>query len=143
MTSVSFYKLSGDLQVALAQVCQLTQKAVNANQQVLCLVPDKETAEQLDKLLWGFQASAFVPHGVGTEHLPIAISADSSDPGEHHGILINLQGAIPTWFSRFERVMEVIYPEPAYEQIKRDNFKFYKERGYSLSFHDLTEKFKP
>ena len=39
--------------------------------------------------------------------------------------------------------MEVIYPEPDYEQAKRDNFKFYKERGYPLSFHDLTEKFKP
>lgn len=143
MTSVSFYKLSGDLQVALALVCQLTQKAINANQQVLCLVPDQDTAQQLDKLLWDFQASAFVAHGLGTEHLPIAISADNSDPGEHHGILINLQGPIPTWFSRFERVMEVIYPEPDYEQTKRDNFKFYKERGYSLSFHDLTEKFKP
>ena len=143
MTSVSFYKLSGDLQVALALVCQLTQKAINANQQVLCLVPDQDTAQQLDKLLWDFQASAFVPHGLGTEHLPISISADNSDPGEHHGILINLQGPIPTWFSRFERVMEVIYPEPDYEQTKRDNFKFYKERGYSLSFHDLTEKFKP
>lgn len=143
MTSVTFYKLSGDFQVALALVCQLTQKAINANQQVLCLVPDSGTAEQLDKLLWNFQASAFVPHGLGTEHLPIAISSDSSDPGEHHGILINLQGPIPTWFSRFERVMEVIYPEPVYEQAKRDNFKFYKERGYPLSFHDLTEKFKP
>ena len=30
-----------------------------------------------------------------------------------------------------------------YEQAKRDSFKFYKERGYPLSFHDLTEKFKP
>ena len=143
MTSVSFYKLSGDLKVALALVCQLTQKAINANQQVLCLVPDQDTAQQLDKLLWDFQASGFVPHGLGTEHLPIAISADNSDHGEHHGILINLQGPIPTWFSRFERVMEVIYPEPDYEQIKRDNFKFYKERGYSLSFHDLSEKFIP
>jgi DNA polymerase-3 subunit chi len=142
MTSVSFYKLSGDLQVALALVCQLTQKALNAKQQVLCLVADTETAEQLNKMLWDFQASAFVPHGVGAENHPVAITADS-DPGEHHGILINLQPQIPTWFSRFERVMEVIYPQPDYEQAKRDSFTFYKERGYPLSFHDLTEKFKP
>jgi DNA polymerase-3 subunit chi len=142
MTSVSFYKLSGDLHVALALVCQLTQKALNAKQQVLCLVADNETAEQLNKMLWDFQASAFVPHGLGADQQPIAISADS-DPGEHHDILINLQVEIPTWFSRFERVMEIIYPQPDYEQAKRDNFKFYKERGYPLSFHDLTDKFKP
>ena len=141
MTSVSFYKLSGNLQVALALVCQLTQKAMAANQQVLCLVADNDSAQQLDKLLWDFQASAFVPHGIGNQHHPIAITVDS-DPGEHHGILINLRSQIPTWFSRFERVMEIIYPQPDYEQAKRENFKFYKERGYPLSFHDLTEKFK-
>ena len=141
MTSVSFYKLSGNLQVALALVCQLTQKAMAANQQVLCLVADNDCAQQLDKLLWDFQASAFVPHGIGNQHHPIAITVDS-DPGEHHGILINLQSQIPTWFSRFERVMEIIYAQPDYEQAKRENFKFYKERGYPLSFHDLTEKFK-
>ena len=106
MTSVSFYKLSGNLQVALALVCQLTQKAMAANQQVLCLVADNDCAQQLDKLLWDFQASAFVPHGIGNQHHPIASTVDS-DPGEHHGILIKLQSQIPTWFSRFERVMEI------------------------------------
>jgi DNA polymerase-3 subunit chi len=141
MTDVSFYKLSGDLQVALALVCQLAQKALKANQQVLCLVADKQTAEQLNKMLWDFQATSFVPHGIGAEHTPVAISVDS-EPADHHSILINLQAQIPTWFSRFERVMEVIYQEPEYEQAKRDNFTFYKERGYPLSFHDLSDKFK-
>ena len=142
MTDVSFNKLSGDLQVALALVCQLAQKALKSNQQVLCLVDNNETAEQLNKMLWDFQASSFVPHGIGAEQTPIAITVDSN-PADHHSILINLQAEIPTWFSRFERVMEIIYQQPEYEQAKRDNFKFYKERGYPLSFHDLSEKFKP
>jgi DNA polymerase-3 subunit chi len=142
MTDVSFYKLSGNLQVALALVCQLAQKALKTNQQVLCLVADNESAEQLNKMLWDFQASSFVPHGIGADQMPVAITVDST-PGDHHSILINLQAEIPTWFSRFERVMEIIYQQPEYEQAKRDNFKFYKERGYPLSFHDLSEKFKP
>ena len=142
MTDVSFYKLSGNLQVALALVCQLAQKALKMNQQVLCLVADNKTAETLNKMLWDFQASAFVPHGIGAEQMPVAITVDS-EPADHHSILINLQAEIPTWFSRFERVMEIIYQQPEYEQAKRDNFKFYKERGYPLSFHDLSEKFKP
>ena len=142
MTDVSFYKLSGDLQVAMALVCQLAQKAVNMDQQVLCLVEDEKTARQLDKMLWDFQESSFVPHGIGNNQLPVAITVES-DPADHHGILINLQAEIPTWFSRFERVMEVIYQQSEYEQAKRDNFKFYKERGYPLSFHDLSDKFKP
>jgi|TARA_B110000977_G_scaffold128433_1_gene163967 DNA polymerase-3 subunit chi len=140
VTSVSFYKLAGDQQVALALACQLIQKSLKMNQQVLCLVADDAVAQQLDEKLWGFQATAFVPHALGVDNAPVAISTDA-EPGDHHQILINLQPQIPTWFSRFDRVIEIIYPQPEYEQAKRDNFKFYKERGYALSFHDLTEKF--
>ena len=142
MTSVSFYKLAGDQEVALALACQLIQKSLKMNQQVLCLVPDNAIAQQLDEKLWGFQATAFVPHALGVENAPVAISTEA-EPGDHHQILINLQSQIPTWFSRFDRVVEIIYPQPEYEQAKRDNFSFYKERGYALSFHDLSEKFKP
>lgn len=140
MTSISFYKLSGDQQVALSLACQLIHKSLQAKQQVLCLVPDNATAQQLDEKLWGFQATAFVPHALGVDNAPVAITVEA-EPGDHHQILINLQPQIPTWFSRFDRVMEIIYPEPDYEQAKRDNFTFYKDRGYALSFHDLSDKF--
>ena len=140
MTSVSFYKLAGDQEVALALACQLIQKSLTLNQQVLCLVPDNAVAQQLDEKLWGFQATAFVPHALGVDNAPVAISTET-EPGDHHQILINLQAKIPTWFSRFDRVIEIIYPQPEYEQAKRNNFKFYKERGYALSFHDLSDKF--
>lgn len=142
MTNVSFYKLAGNQQVALALACQLIQKSLQAQQQVLCLVPDHATAQQLDEQLWSFQNTAFVPHAIGIDNAPVAISVDP-EPGDHHQILINLQAQIPTWFSRFDRVMEIIYAEPSYEQAKRDNFKFYQQRGYALSFHDLSETFNP
>ena len=140
MTKVSFYKLSSNQQSAFELVCQLLKKACQTGQQVLCLVPDHQAAEQLDKMLWDFEATAFIPHGVGTEQYPVAISADS-DPGAHHQILINLQQQIPSWFSRFDRVIEVIYQQPEYQQAKRENFRFYKERGYALSFYDLSAQF--
>ena len=140
MTSVSFYKLAGDQQVALSLVCQLIQKSLKQNQQVLCLVPDNAVAQQLDEKLWGFQTTAFVPHALGVDNAPVAISVEK-EPGEHHQVLINLQAEIPNWFSRFDRVVEIIYPQPEYEQSKRDNFKFYKERGYALSFYDLSATF--
>ena len=70
MTSVSFYKLAGDQQVALALACQLIQKSLKMNQQVLCLVADDAIAQQLDEKLWGFQATAFVPHALGVDNAP-------------------------------------------------------------------------
>ena len=80
MTSVSFYKLAGDQQVALSLACQLIQKSLKQNKQVLCLVPDNAVAQQLDEKLWGFQATAFVPHALGVDNAPVAISVDKN-PG--------------------------------------------------------------
>ncbi|MDA0794935.1 MAG: DNA polymerase III subunit chi [Proteobacteria bacterium] len=141
MTKVTFYKLLGDQSLALALVCQLVQKSLKANQQVLCLVPDSLVAQQLDEKLWAFNGASFLPHAQGVDQTPVAISC-GLEPGEHHQVLINFQPQIPTWFSRFDRVIEIIYQQPDYEQAKRDNFRFYKERGYQLDFHDLSERFK-
>ena len=139
MTKVTFYKLAKDAP-SLKLVCQLIKKACLSQQKVLCLVADGQTAEQLDQLLWAFEADSFIPHGIGLDQQPVAISA-VAEPGDHHQILINLQGEIPTWFSRFERVIELVQPESEDEQTKRENFKFYKERGYALDFHDLSNSF--
>ena len=141
MTKVTFYKLLGDQSLALALVCKLVQKSLKANQQVLCLVSDSLVAQQLDEKLWAFNSASFLPHAQGVDQTPVAISC-GLEPGEHHQVLINFQPQIPTWFSRFDRVIEIIYQQPDYEQAKRDNFRFYKERGYQLDFHDLSERFK-
>ncbi len=136
MTKVTFYKLASNAP-SLQFVCQLIKKTCVIQQQVLCLVDDNQIAEQLDQLLWEFEAEAFLPHGIGINQKPVAISAET-EPGDHHQILINLQGEIPTWFSRFERVIELVQPESVHEQVKRENFRFYKERGYNLDFHDIS-----
>ena len=121
-------------------LCQLLQKAQLRSQQVLCLLPNQGGVDALDDQLWSFQPTAFVPHGKGADQAPIALSC-ADEPGEHHQILINLLPSIPTWFSRFERVIEIIYQDEKFQQSKRDNFLFYKQRGYPLEFHDLSDKF--
>jgi DNA polymerase-3 subunit chi len=137
VTKVTFYKLAEGQHIAYKLVCQLIKKAYSANQQVLCLVVDDQAAQQLDQMLWEIEPEAFIPHGIGTDQMPVAIST-AAEPGEHHQLLINLQAEIPTWFSRFDRVIELVQPESEQEQIKRENFRFYKERGYALDFHDIS-----
>ena len=56
-------------------------------------------------MLWGFEPTEFIPHGCGANHYPVAISNDP-EPMDHHQILINLQPEIPSWFSRFERLLK-------------------------------------
>ena len=140
MTRVSFYKLSGDQNLALFLACKLVEKAHISNQQVLCQMPDQDSAESLNDKLWSFSKTSFIPHGLGSICQPVAISTDAT-PGKHHQLLINLDSNRPSWFSRFERVIEIIHSEPIFQQSKRDNFRFYKDRGYPLEYFDLSNTF--
>ena len=139
MTSISFYKVGGDHSVAAALVCQLIYKAAERGQQVLCLVNDERRAQALSEQLWAVEAHAFVAHGRELDE-PIAITC-GSEPGDHHDLLINLREQTPNWFSRFERVVELIHSEANFQQAKREQFAFYKQRGYPLDYHDLSAKF--
>jgi len=139
LTSISFYKVGGDHAAAAALVCQLIYKAHQRGQQILCLVESDGQAQALSDQLWAVEPQAFVAHGLSVAE-PVAISA-GVEPGDHHDLLINLRSETPSWFSRFERVVEVIHSEPTYQQAKRERFAFYKQRGYPLEFHDLSAKF--
>jgi len=59
MTSIDFYFNAEDrLQVA----CRLAGKAMAQKKRVLIYAPEAETAQRIDKLLWTWPATGFVPH---------------------------------------------------------------------------------
>ena len=53
-------------------------------------------------------------------------------------MLINLHDAAPPFFSRFERLAEIVSVEGA--AAARERFRFYRERGYDLRTHNLGER---
>ena len=140
MTNINFYKISGGLSESLMLSCQLTEKAFQQGLPVLLHTGDEDVSRQLDDLLWSFRPTAFLPHAIeSTPVSPIAINHDD-DPGEHHGLLINLAKETPGWFSRFEKAIEIVYDDQQVIELKRERFSFYKHRGYPLNFHDLSNK---
>ena len=52
-------------------------------------------------------------------------------------MLINLGAAIPEFFSRFERVAEIVLNDPESLRASRARWSFYKDRGYPLEHHDM------
>jgi len=59
MTRIDFYSnAEPKLQVA----CQLSAKAVQQSLRVLILAPEDNTARAIDKLMWTFPATGFLPH---------------------------------------------------------------------------------
>ncbi len=137
MTRVDFHILgANDLSVAMNHVCKVTDKAWRSGHRVL-IVCEPEELEALDERLWNFRPDAFVPHQpLARGDAPVNIT-DSTECGGHHEVMVNLSRQQPGSFSRFDRLIEVVFSHPDWTEVKRDHFRFYKERGYPLHSHRL------
>ena len=97
-------------------------------------------SSELDQLLWTFNQGSFVPHdiwqaGQDADSAPVLIG-HIDPPEEHHSVLINLATEAPPFFSRYERVLEIVDPQnPA---PGRTRYKYYKDRGYPLETHKIA-----
>jgi len=139
MTRIDFYSnAEPKLQIA----CQLAAKAVRRSLRVLILAPEESTARAVDKLLWTFPATGFLPHCMITDRLspetPVLISRDC-EALPHHEVLLNLAAEPPAPFSRFQRLIELVAGDDADRQAGRARFRFYRDRGYEIHHHDLEK----
>jgi len=141
MTGVDFYFNAADkLQVA----CRLAGKALAQGKRLLIYAPQADTAQSIDRLLWTWPATGFVPHCRAGDALAaetpvlIADAADAADAAARCDILLNLGRETPPAFERFERLLEVVARDDGDRQVARERYRFYRERGYRIAHHDLA-----
>ena len=139
MTRVGFYVVQAAEQSQRLQVAaRLADKAFARGHRIFINATDRGQAEALDDLLWQFRPASFLPHGlVGSEHADAIAIGWGQDPETHNDLLINLQLEIPAFFSRFQRVAEVVSQDQESLAALRKSWTFYKDRGYQLEKHDL------
>jgi DNA polymerase-3 subunit chi len=138
VTSIDFYFNAADrLQVA----CRLAAKALGQKKRMLIYAPEPEMASRIDKLLWTWPATGFVPHCALDAPLaadtPVLIGADAGTPPSCE-LLLNLGAECPPHFERFERLLEIVGADDADKQAGRGRYRFYLERGYKIANHDLA-----
>lgn len=94
----------------------------------------------MDRLLWTYWENSFVPHGVlGRDDAalnPILIG-DGEKARDEHGVLVNLSPAVPTFFGRFERLVECVDHDANVRRDGRERFRYYREHGYPLETHTI------
>jgi len=139
MTRVGFYVVQAAQQNQRLQVAaRLADKAFARGHRIFINAADKSQAGALSELLWSFRPASFLPHGLcGEEHAETIAIGWGQGPDTHNDLLINLQLEIPAFFSRFQRVAEVVTQDPESLEALRRSWTFYKERGYQLEKHDL------
>jgi DNA polymerase III subunit chi len=137
VTSIDFYHGASD---KVQAACRLIGELHAQGRKVLVYAPAENLAERLDHQLWVQPATGFLPHcRVGAAlaaETPVVIGG-SLDDAIHHDVLINLDGDLPPAFSRFERLLEIVGTDEADRGPARERFKFYRDRGYAITAHDL------
>ena len=136
MTRIDFYQTSGDEH---AFACRLIDMVYRKGHQIYVHTSAEEQAKTLNEQLWTFKEDSFVPHSLHSEavDVPIKIGFDH-EPEEHQDVLINLSGQIPHFFSRFDRVAEIVPVDQNSRKSARENYAYYKERGYVLNYHEIS-----
>ena len=139
MTQIDFYTHVQDKQLL---ACKLSAKALEQGLRVLVLAPDESEAARMDQMLWRIPATGFLPHCRARDPLadvtPVIVD---HDPGEltHDQVLLNLGSERPVFFSRFQRLIEIVTGDEADRLAARERFRFYRDRGYEIRSHDMSQ----
>nr|MBL8410971.1 DNA polymerase III subunit chi [Dechloromonas sp.] len=140
MTQVFFYHGAAD---KIAAACALLGGAYAKKKAMLVFAPDHDIANSLDRTLWTHSALSFVPHCRADSPLaaetPILIT-DTLDSIPQDERLMNLSQSVPPGFSRFQSLIEVVGQADEERSAARERVRFYKERGYEVSYFDLSNR---
>jgi DNA polymerase-3 subunit chi len=140
LTQIFFYHNAAD---RIAAAAALLGKACRQGKSVLVYVPETALAEALDRQLWITPPTGFIPHVRDTSPLaaetPIILASDIA-ASVHDERLLNLSADVPSAFSRFTSVIEVVGRNENERSAAREHARFYKDRGYAIQYFDLAEK---
>lgn len=138
MTQIDFYTGVED---KIYTACRLAAKAFSLNLRAMVFCPESDTAQRFDRLLWATPATGFIPHCFSGDPLaaatPVIIDHNGGEP-LHDEVLLNLCPEWPPYFSRFQRLIEIVSLEDDDKTSARARFKFYRDRGYDIRTHDLS-----
>ena len=142
MTKVDFYILEQHHHEARQRfACRLAEKAWQQGNRVYIHTESAEQSQRLDDLLWTFRTGSFIPHSLDGENRPDEVAihiGHQEEPQHHEQVLINLAPEVPLFFSRFERVADLVDQNEETRKQGRQRFRFYRDRGYPLNNHTIS-----
>jgi DNA polymerase III subunit chi len=135
MTRIDFY-FNADSKLRTA--CQLAARALQQRLRVLIYAPEDAVAQGVEEALCTFPGLRYArcPAGRASE-APVIIARDA-DTAIHDEVLLNLHDGAPRHFSRFQRLVEVVARAEDDRRAARLRFRFYRDRGYAIRYHDVS-----
>lgn len=130
----------------LLYACRLIRKAYRAGMRT-CVMGDADTLRQLDRLLWVFDDTDFVPHVCSTDgkhvpphlaHSPVWLSDGSVlVPALQTGI--NVGYAMPAQLSGFTKYIDLVSSLHEDRQAGRQRWRDYEAMGLQIQSHPVKD----
>ena len=136
---VDFYLLPvAEPRARLDFACKLAEKAFQQGHRVHLHVGDAAEVAAMDRHLWQFRDSAFVPHEPepASAGCPVSIGWGPAAPASHD-VLISLLDEIPPFFANFTRIAEILPSDADSRTSGRERWNAYREHGCTLEHHDM------
>jgi DNA polymerase III subunit chi len=68
---------------------------------------------------------------------PVLIGVNQPPGPGRWDVLVNLGADVPEFFSRYERVAEVVDANAVRREQSRERYRYYRDRGYKLNTHQV------
>ena|SRR5438128_4047344 len=142
--TIDFYLLHTLIQEDLYRfTCRLIDKAYLLQKKIFIQISSHEEGQRIDELLWTFRDISFIPHcylGVNSVIDPLlSVNIAANKPSELDAdILFNLSPKVPTYFTEFSRIIEVVSEEKENKNQSRQKYKFYKTQNCQLTMHNIS-----
>lgn len=138
---VDFYLLNDSTEQARwLLTCRLLEKAYLRGHRAFVYCANRQEAESLDELLWTFKDNSFIPHnlqGEGPEPPPPIQIGYQDEPRGFSDILVNLAAEIPSFYSRFRRVIEIVTADETAKELSRNRYREYRAKQCELQTHEI------
>lgn len=149
MTRIDFHFNVPDKELYL---CRLIRKIYRAKQKAVIYHPDQAVLERLDDALWSFSETDFIPHVIlselqlsqlgevdpDTEPLEPVVLVSTDIKAPHCEVLVNVSNQSPNFFSRFDRLIELVHIDEKDREQARSRWRWYKERGYEINTFNVA-----
>jgi DNA polymerase-3 subunit chi len=130
----------------LGYACRYLRKAAKAGRPAAAVAP-AERLVQLDRALWRFDPTEFVPHVLlkaGERPSPLHAATpvwlvERAADAPTHALLVNLGDEPPEGFETFERVVEIVSADGDDRGPARGRWRHYQSRGYKLESLDAGD----
>ena len=142
---VDFYVLNFGAQSDKERyACRLVNRAFVAGYKIYVQTDDIARADALDKTLWTFSQSSFVPHvlyrGEAHDAVRYPVQIGAMDGPDNCNLLVSLRSELPGNCEQFARIAELVGNSDAERTAGRVRYREYVARGITPKHLPIDEK---